>query len=98
VRGLFPRALLDRYADRDNEYVPDRLGNLTLLARSDNELIGDAAPELYLQHVDPRELTSHLIPHDPALWTVEAFKTFCEQREREVAIMIRHLLAELGLE
>ncbi len=98
VRGLFPRGLLDRYAGRDNEYVPDRLGNLTLLTRSDNEELGDTPPEAYLPRMDPRELTSHLIPPDPALWTVEGFKSFCEQREREVAIMIRHLLAELGLE
>src|SRR5262249_51439720 len=41
VKCLFPRVLVDRYADRDNEYVPDRLGNLTLLTRPDGETLGD---------------------------------------------------------
>src|SRR5262252_10156162 len=36
---LFPRSILDRYSDRDNEFVPDRLGNLTLLTRSDSEVL-----------------------------------------------------------
>jgi hypothetical protein len=98
VRCLFPRALLDRYAERDNEYVPDRLGNLTLLTRSDNESLGETPPEVYLPHVDQKELTHHLIPSDPGLWTVEGFKSFCELRERELAIMIRDLLTKLGLE
>jgi hypothetical protein len=97
VRCLFPRALLDRYAERDNEHVPDRLGNLTLLTRSDNEMLGETPPEIYLPHVDPRELKSHLVPPDPALWGLDGFKAFCEQRERQVALMIRELLTKLGL-
>ena len=34
VRTIFPRSVLDRYAERDNEYVPDRLGNVTLTGDS----------------------------------------------------------------
>jgi hypothetical protein len=97
VRCLFPRDALDRYADRDNEYVPDRLGNLTLLTRSDNETLGDLSPQAYLPNVDPHEIVAHLVPPDPALWSVDAFTRFCEQRERELAIMIQNLLADLGL-
>src|SRR5215471_10645506 len=94
---LFPRSILDRYSDRDNEFVPDRLGNLTLLTRSDSEVLGDVPPEDYLSQVEPRELVAHLVPRDPALWTVDAFLQFCEHRERDLATMIRLLLAELGL-
>ena len=54
VHQIFPRASLDRYPDRDNEYVPDRLGNLTLLVRSDNEHIGETAPDVYLRIIEPR--------------------------------------------
>jgi hypothetical protein len=97
VRCLFPRDALDRYADRDNEYVPDRLGNLTLLTRSDNETLGDQPPQVFLPNVDRHEIVAHLVPPDPALWSVDAFTRFCEQRERELAVMIRNLLTDLGL-
>jgi len=98
VHCLFPRTLLDHYVERDNQHVPDRLGNLTLLTRSDNESLGETPPDVYLAEVERSELTNHLILHDPALWTVEGFRSFCEQREREMAIMIRDLLIKLGLE
>ncbi len=67
VHQIFPRASLDRYPDRDNEYVPDRLGNLTLLVRSDNEHIGDTAPDVYLRIIEPADRAAHLIPrrHQP---------------------------------
>ena len=52
VHQIFPRAQPRSFPDRDNEYVPDRLGNLTLLARSDNEQIGDTAPDVYLRVID----------------------------------------------
>ena len=89
--------MLDRFPDRDNEYVPDRLGNLTLLARSDNELMGDTAPDVYLRVIEPRERSSHLIPDDTGLWTVQRYNEFCEQRERALASMLRDLLFELGV-
>ncbi len=97
VHQIFARAMLDRFPDRDNEYVPDRLGNLTLLARSDNELVGDTAPEMYLRVLESRDLTSHLIPDDPGLWTVQRYNEFAEQRERALAAMLRDLLFELGI-
>jgi hypothetical protein len=96
-RQLFPRAMLDRFPDRDNEYVPDRLGNLTLLCRSDNELVGDTAPEVYLRVIDQRERVAHLIPEDSNLWTVQRYNEFCEHRERTLATMLRDLLYQLGI-
>src|SRR5262249_48105993 len=97
VRFLFPRAVLDRYPDRANEHVPDRPRTPTLPTRSDDETLGDEPPAGYLPGVEPHELVAHLIARDPALWTVEAFTRFCEQRERALAEMIRELLSELGL-
>ena len=97
VHALFPRTALDRYPDRDNEYVPERLGNLTLLARSDSEHIGDMAPDVYLVAVEPTERSAHLIPDDPTLWTVPEYHGFCEQRERLMASMLRDLLFNLGI-
>jgi hypothetical protein len=94
---IFPRAVLDEFPGRNNEYVPDRLGNLTLLARSDKESLGEIGPDIYLRMIEPRERTAHLIPNDDALWTVETYTAFCEQRERMIASMLRSLLFDLGV-
>jgi hypothetical protein len=97
VHHIFPRAVIDRYPDRDNEYVPDRLGNLTLLARSDSEHLGDTAPEQYLPLIDPVERAAHLVPDDGGLWSVARYNSFCEERERAMAAMLRDLLFNLGI-
>jgi hypothetical protein len=97
VHQIFPRATLDRFPDRDNEYVPDRLGNLTLLARSDDEMVGDTAPDVYLRVIEPSDRASHLIPDDPGVWTVERYNEFAERRERALASMLRDLLFDLGI-
>ena len=57
------------YPDRDNEYVPDRLGNLTLLVRSDLEQIGDMAPDIYMRIIQPADRAAHLISDDASLWS-----------------------------
>jgi hypothetical protein len=92
VHQIFPRASLDRYPERDNEYVPDRLGNLTLLVRSDTEHIGDTAPDVYLRIIEPVDRSAHLIPEDTGLWSLTRYNEFCEQRERALAAMLRDLL------
>jgi hypothetical protein len=97
VHQIFPRAALDRFPDRDNEYVPERLGNLTLLTRSDKEHLGEIAPDLYLRIIEPRERSAHLIPDDDALWSVARYNEFCQQRERAIAAMLRDLLFGLGI-
>jgi hypothetical protein len=97
VHQIFSRSMLDLFPDRDNEYVPDRLGNLTLLARSDNELVGDTAPDVYLRVIDARDRSAHLIPDDEGLWTVHRYSGFVEARERALASMLRDLLFELGV-
>jgi hypothetical protein len=97
VHQIFPRASLDRYPDRDNEYVPDRLGNLTLLVRSDNEHIGETAPDVYLGIIEPADRAAHLIPEDSGLWSVARYNAFCEERERALAAMLRDLLFSYGV-
>jgi hypothetical protein len=92
LHQIFPRASLDRFPDRDNEYVPDRLGNLTLLVRTDNDHIGETAPDVYLRIIEPLDRSAHLIPDDTILWSITRYKEFCEQRERAMAAMLRDLL------
>ncbi len=97
VHPIFPRVSLDRYPQRDNEYVPDRLGNLTLLVRSDNEHIGDTAADVYLRIIEPADRATHLIPPDAGLWSIGNYRAFCESRERAIAGMLRDLLYTYGV-
>jgi len=97
VQQIFPRSALDGFPDRDNEYVPERVGNLTLLVRSDKEHLGEIAPDVYLRMIEMRERASHLIPGDDATWTLARYNDFCEQRERSIAVMLRDLLFDLGI-
>jgi hypothetical protein len=97
LHQIFPRRALDAYPERDNEYVPDRLGNLTILARSDKEQLGDTPPMWYLPEIDPDQRTAHLIPGDPGLWTVDRYTDFCEERERWLASTVDSLLVTYGL-
>jgi hypothetical protein len=97
VHQIFPRAVLDEYPGRDAAYIPDRLGNLTLLARSDKESLGEIAPDIYLRMIDAQAHATHLIPEDHALWTVSAYVAFCEERERIMTAMLRSLLYDLGV-
>jgi hypothetical protein len=94
---IFPRAVLDEYPGRDAAYIPDRLGNLTLLARSDKESLGEIAPDIYLRMIDAQAHSTHLIPDDHALWAVSSFVPFCEERERHMTSMLRSLLFDLGV-
>jgi hypothetical protein len=94
---IFPRAVLDEYPGRDNAYVPDRLGNLTLMARSDDESLGEIGPDIYLRMIDESDRAAHLIPDDHALWSVDRYVEFCEERERLMASMLRSLLFDLGI-
>jgi hypothetical protein len=88
--------VLDEYPGRDAAYLPDRLGNLTLLARSDREALGEIAPEIYLRMIEPSAQSAHLIPEDHALWSVGGV-SFCEERERLMTSMLRSLLFDLGV-
>lgn len=95
VQHLFPRAVLDSWEEKDNQYIPDRIGNLTIIVRSDNEHLSDMPPEKYLPTITSEIREIHLIPDDPELWTVSNYPTFCLRREELLGNAIRQLLDKL---
>ncbi len=96
VHHIFPRAVLNAYPE-ENDFIADRLGNLTLLYRSDNESIGDDRPADYLATVPQEVLKAHCIPLDQSLWAVEHYVEFCQEREKALAKVVNKLLEDLGL-
>jgi hypothetical protein len=99
VHHIFPRVLFSGRgrAPRDVSRIPDRLGNLTVITASDNRSIGAGAPEAYLETLEPDVLTDHCIPGDPALWRLERFPEFCEERERLLAQRVASLLGRFAV-
>ncbi|MGD0227685.1 MAG: DUF262 domain-containing protein [Terriglobia bacterium] len=98
VHHIFPRALLNRAtAVQDSSNIPDRLGNLTLIFRTDNEHIKDRAPDQYLSECNPDDLRAHGIPLEKRLWDTVAYNEFCERREKALTVTVRNLLISLGV-
>jgi hypothetical protein len=97
VHHIFPRAFLDTYQNRDNEFILDRLGNLTLLTRSDNEHLGDLKPKDYIPSISESERGAHFIPEDASLWSIERYPDFCKYREEKLGECVRELFANLGI-
>jgi hypothetical protein len=97
IHHIFPRAVLNAYPDEKNDYIPDRLGNLTLIYADDNKQISDTEPSDYLAAVDPAIMKSHCIPAEPALWALDKYVDFCEEREKAIGKIIMTLLKDLGL-
>src|SRR5579884_105133 len=97
IHHIFPRARLNRGATMESQHSPDRIGNLTLLYRTDNEHLSDELPESYLQECSLEALREHMIPEDQELWRIENYATFCEQREKQLAVRVGALLQTFGI-
>jgi hypothetical protein len=96
VHHIFPRRHLDDFSESDNRYVADRIGNLTIITRSDNEHLSDQPPKSYLPTLPEDWRQSHFIPEEPLLWEPELYVDFCEARERLMGEEIRDLLKVLS--
>jgi hypothetical protein len=96
VHNIFPRKHINAYSARDNRYIADRIGNLTLITRSDNEHLSSEEPKNYLPNVNEETRRSHFIPDEPLTWEIELFEEFCQERERLMGEEIRRLLQALS--
>lgn len=92
VHGLFPRAALDDLGWSDRSTAHDRLGNLTLLFRSDVERVSGRLPRAVLGEVPAEVLEQHGIPKEPQMWEVPRYAQFCTTRERALATFLVDLL------
>ncbi|MGO9740097.1 MAG: DUF262 domain-containing protein [Roseiarcus sp.] len=97
VHHLFPRAYLNKNSSESKTFQADRLGNLTIVYRADNEFMCDAPPGEYLADSPDETLRHHCIPLDRSLWSLNTYEEFCEERERLLADGIGALLRSLGI-
>jgi len=98
VHHIFPRAYLNKNSTDSHTFQADRLGNLTIAYRTDNEMMCDDPPLKSLADAPAEVLSDHFIPQDKSLWTLENYEMFCEQREKLLAEGIGKLLHDLGIQ
>jgi hypothetical protein len=72
----------------------NQLANCMLLTRTENGAGGksDTPPEAWFADKSPEYLALHLIPADPALWSMERFDDFIEARKALIAEKFSWLL------
>ena len=91
---VFPQAVLKR-AGLEAKQIND-ICNLSFISGTTNRKISDKEPAVYLpgvvEKVGIEELAKQCIPNDPALWKVDAYDAFLEQRRELVADRLNRFL------
>lgn len=71
----------------------DKVGNLQLLIRRENQEKSDQEFRDWIRTRDSGFLDRHLIPTDPYIWNVESLPEFVEEREK---LIRRRIAVEFG--
>lgn len=89
---IFPQAVIRELYDDENV---DEIANIAFLSKAANLEISKDSPMEYLTDVDPIYLDQQFVPLDKALWTVDAFPAFLDERRRLLADGINAVLDDL---
>lgn len=79
---IFPQAVIRGRFEDENV---DELANIAFLSKAANLQISKDSPMDYLRDVDADRLAQQFVPVDEALWTVDAFPAFLQERRRLLA-------------
>lgn len=103
VDHIFPQSALKRVRAADpatqqnvlfRKRQRNQLANCMLLTREENGAggKGDTLPEVWFADKTPEYLELHEIPNDPALWKLDRFEDFIEERKKLIPHRLRDLL------
>ncbi len=96
VHHIFPKAQL--YKRNHGRPEVNALANFCFLTKDTNLSISDRLPEAYFAEVEakhPGALASQWIPHDQALWKIERYRDFLEERKKLLAAETNKRFEEL---
>ncbi|PTQ71452.1 hypothetical protein C8R26_13041 [Nitrosomonas oligotropha] len=96
VHHIFPKAQLYKRNYRKSEV--NAIANFCFLTKDTNLNISDRLPEIYFSEVEekhPGALTTQWIPMDTALWRIENYRDFLEQRKLLLAEEANKRMASL---
>ncbi|MBF6590535.1 MAG: DUF262 domain-containing protein [Ktedonobacterales bacterium] len=93
---IFPKPLLSpRYPDRAQSRIINQVANLAFLSQRANARIAASQPSDYLPSVEYAWLQAQYVPTNPALWTIDRYEDFVQERRKLLAEGINDLLASL---
>ena len=81
---IFPRTHLQVKYNNDKKMVED-IANIAVISQDTNLRISDSPPEVYLKEIDDKDsqlLEAHCITRNRALWTMDKYPEFLEERRR----------------
>ena len=96
VHHIFPKDIL--YKAGKTKSIVNALANYSFLTKDTNLEISNRKPEEYLPEYiakSPGAVETHWIPMDPALWKIEQYEVFLEQRRILLADAANTLLNSL---
>lgn len=93
LHHIFPKKLLNaREVDR---YIRDEIANIAFLSQKANRSILASPPEKYLSDIAeqaPERLQAQFVPMNPALWQLDRFEDFLEERREMLANAMNDVL------
>ena len=96
MHHIFPKSLLYKHGYSKPDV--NALANFCFLTKDTNLTISNQIPEVYFADVEKRSpgaLASQWIPQDPALWRLDRYPDFLEERRRLLAEEANELLTKL---
>lgn len=97
LHHVFPKSILGkRYNLRADSLTIDQVANLAFLSRRANLAISNSSPADYLAKIDVHRLKGQYVPLDIALWNLDHFEDFVNQRRTMLADGINKLLSSLS--
>lgn len=96
VHHIFPKAQL--YKAKYKRAEVNALANFCFLTKDTNLIIRDRLPQVYFPEIEARHpgaLASQWIPADPALWKIENFQAFLDERKKLLAEETNRRLSDL---
>jgi hypothetical protein len=100
---IFPQALLYKHGNLANEshldcQLVNEIANRAFLTGSTNIGIGAKSPEAYFPAIEdryPGALASQFVPMEPALWRVENYRQFLNERRKLIAAAFNSQMEQL---
>jgi hypothetical protein len=96
LHHIFPKAVLaKRYSLKTDSLIVDQVANLAFISGKANGTVSSRPPSEYLPKLEEGRLRAQYVPLDPALWALEQFEEFAEQRRQLLADALNKLILSL---
>lgn len=97
LHHIFPKAVLaKKYSLRVDTLIIDQVANLAFLSGKANGTITSRQPGEYLPKIEEARLRAQSVPIEPALWTLDRFEAFAQERRQLLADGINKLILSLS--